>query len=480
MRIGVAYGYVSSNLGDLAINRGTINLLRSVFPGQQYHFVFLNLTETALPAALGSIGDLDGVTYAAALPSAPASRGAQSKLARYLSAPPRFLADARLDDCDLVIYNAGEHLFSYQDSFRADLLWRLLPGMAALAKGIPFATCAATIGPFQEASSRALVQRYFALNDAVSVRDAGSVQEMARLGPQHTVPLLLDPAFFVRDQGLREGPPVVPRLGLVMRLEDFGLRVGPEQSATNLREHRQDGFARSRSLQTALLAIRTFLDRHPRGEVRVFSQVASDLELAQAIHAAAVAEGLGERVTLCQPTDIDDYLRLLSDLSLVVASRFHACILASAIGVPTFGTYFSSHGHKMPGLFEAFGRPQDCVEVTHPDTDRGFVAALGEFFPRAEEAGRLTTAWMLAQKQQMQQWLQRVASGPRRPVDRTQWSELRRQCLTHFEKSLPAGGGIRSACFRTAVRLKLRLSQMPGESLRQFMRQRLRAWLKAS
>jgi polysaccharide pyruvyl transferase WcaK-like protein len=41
-KLALFYGHSSSNIGDLAINCGTVNLLRSVCPGASIDVVFLD------------------------------------------------------------------------------------------------------------------------------------------------------------------------------------------------------------------------------------------------------------------------------------------------------------------------------------------------------------------------------------------------------------------------------------------------------
>ena len=45
MKIGLIYGHVASNLGDLCINRGVISLLNNAFGEYKLHVVFRDPNE---------------------------------------------------------------------------------------------------------------------------------------------------------------------------------------------------------------------------------------------------------------------------------------------------------------------------------------------------------------------------------------------------------------------------------------------------
>ena len=50
MRIGIVYGHISSNYGDIAINHGTAAMLQKLAPHAHVHVVLLNLPESQLAA----------------------------------------------------------------------------------------------------------------------------------------------------------------------------------------------------------------------------------------------------------------------------------------------------------------------------------------------------------------------------------------------------------------------------------------------
>lgn len=138
MRIGIVYGHVSSNPGDLAINYGTAELIRRVVPDAEVHVVLRNPSKDYLDAAKAGFEEIEhlsfGVLHTQDTPVAGVSRD-YAELARaveYVLDPARFIADAGLTGCDLVLYNSGEHLFAYEDRGNGgDLVWRVLPALAA-------------------------------------------------------------------------------------------------------------------------------------------------------------------------------------------------------------------------------------------------------------------------------------------------------------------------------------------------------------
>ena len=134
MKFGLIFGHAASNFGDLAINTGALSLLRELDPECHVHVVFDAPQATYQEAAIASISPLQDVTYAFHPKRIPEkhNRGPLQRLQRYIADPGIFLTDNGLEDCDVLFYNSGEHLFSSREDENAQsLAWRTV---AALAK----------------------------------------------------------------------------------------------------------------------------------------------------------------------------------------------------------------------------------------------------------------------------------------------------------------------------------------------------------
>ncbi len=111
--IALFYGHVARNIGDLAINQGTVNLVRSVFPDAVLRVVLLDVEQSPnLPHSLASFGEGTNVEF---VHFASKSKEASD----YALNPGQFLDDCGCGSVDLVLLAAGEHLFSYSDNNNA-------------------------------------------------------------------------------------------------------------------------------------------------------------------------------------------------------------------------------------------------------------------------------------------------------------------------------------------------------------------------
>ena len=121
MRIGIVYGHISSNYGDIAINYGTAAMLNKLAPGASVHVVLLNLPESQLAAAEAAFKGIEDISFGILRTRDKMRAGISSDYSNlalateYVLDPARFIADAGLTGCDLVLYNSGEYLFAYQD-----------------------------------------------------------------------------------------------------------------------------------------------------------------------------------------------------------------------------------------------------------------------------------------------------------------------------------------------------------------------------
>ena len=94
-RLTVFYGHIASNIGDLAINTGTVDLARAAFPEAQIEFVLLNArTSKFLEMGLASFGE--GVTL-------HYFDSHSSRMKPYLDDPATFFADCGIERPEVVL-----------------------------------------------------------------------------------------------------------------------------------------------------------------------------------------------------------------------------------------------------------------------------------------------------------------------------------------------------------------------------------------
>jgi glycosyltransferase involved in cell wall biosynthesis/polysaccharide pyruvyl transferase WcaK-like protein len=374
-RLALFYGHIASNIGDLAINAGTLNLVRTAEPEAHLDVVLLNAEQSQfLDQGRASFG-CDGSTRFIHF------RSHGERAAHYLSEPGRLLAETGVEDADLVLLAAGEHLFDYGNGENAtNLFWRTLPAYAAAAAGKPCVVLPSTFGPFHGPTSTRLVSGLLEVA-SVAARDAHSHALLRSRFGQQDAPLLLDPAFFLTGADTARTSTAGGVTALAMRSEGWGIRLAKDHRATLAEEFSGSGYRSSRSFQFSLLLCRRILAETDQ-RIRVFVQSAADEELAQAL-IGELGQAAAGRIEAYRPISVHDYLDALRRVDRIVASRFHALVMALSLGVPACGVYFDAHGHKIPGLFAMLGRPERCLELSGTPPDRAAEVVFG----RLAEAG---------------------------------------------------------------------------------------------
>lgn len=407
-KIGVMFGHAASNIGDLAINRGQIELLREAFPGAQFQVCYLNVeTNAYLDDARASFGEDGDVVFSY-------FKSHSEKALSYVADPVKFLQDCGVAEADLIVLSSGEHLFYYGHGENIiSFFWRTLPAYAAKAAGKRCILLPSTLGPFEKAQASRLASCLLRLVDDYAVRDSRSGPILEKtLGLDRVPKVFLDPAFFLRSPAQpidRRDPSSRERsVALVMRAENWGIRLSKELKA-GVGKGGSENVRSTVAFRYANAFLHQVLSA-PDCSVTVFVQTQADDELAQAL-----AEGHGQdgRFVIYRPRSVDDYLRQLSLSDVVVASRFHAIILGAVLGKPGLGVYFNEHGHKMAGLFELIGSPERCINLSTHDT----LAAASESASFALTVPLVDTAVQSRISELRDSTLQWIRQVPERPMD---------------------------------------------------------------
>lgn len=350
-KIRLFYYHVASNIGDLAINEGL--------------FIILN----KLKASEVKVFILDG----------GASPHLKNSLSKDLN--PQFLSGREIDyitfvtksqlqpdfveSCDMIIINSGEHFFQYQHGENDySLFWRLLPALVAAKKNIPVVFFPSTVGPLVTDESKALFRAFLSCCTQGYVRDQCSldyVRSEIALSCCEDVEVTIapDPAFFLELEERKIddlGFPDEGTIALVMRLEDWGIRIKDKERKEKNKQHVSENFVNSVSYRFSCAFIDEILDNSNKNIV-LFSQTLADKKLNIALDKQYSSTG---RVFYNEPSGVQDYLNKLSFVDCVVASRFHALIMGMVVGKKPYGVYFDNHGHKMPGLFSMLDLDRFC------------------------------------------------------------------------------------------------------------------------
>lgn len=362
------YGHVASNWGDLAINAGAVELLRlSGVDLATSTAVLISPSDMFLRQATFTLKGLTTLT----VPVDGTPRGGREEidlLTEYLAEPERFATEVGMSDHDVVILNAGEHLFeSGTGDNVTDLIWRILPGLAAHAIGLPTIQLPATIGPFRSRLGKQIESFLLGGLSAVAYRETES-RRMA--GSGGSVPVLLDPGFSVPALKMPEDrPDHGGLLGIVLRPEDIGIRPGSRRSSFVQKKLRDSEYQDSQAFKLFAATASAQLSRGDR--VRIIVQTRADREISQALfeHLKTTQSSYGDAVEFVDPSGFREFIAALGSLDALVTSRFHAVILALSQGVPSAGVYSETHGHKMPGLFDMLRFADSAVRLDDRDID---------------------------------------------------------------------------------------------------------------
>ncbi|KZL17219.1 MULTISPECIES: polysaccharide pyruvyl transferase family protein [unclassified Pseudovibrio] len=348
--IAIFFGHVASNVGDLAINTGQSELLQKIYPAAVIKFVTLNASGSKFfehaESSFGSEAEVQVTNFSTKNTSA----------LEYALDPALLLKNTETLDADLIVIAAGEHLFSYKDEDNFEVLfWRTLPVFSAQATGKKCIIMPSTFGPFQTSLSKKLIFDLLAFDVCLSARERRSQRLLNTLSGSESVGLFPDPAFFLPSKAphkLNENK----ALAFVLRAKNWGIR---QRSTRKSEINVSDSW-----FQCYMAIIEGFLKKDYR-TCKFLVQTVNDKFLAEKLIAELdLAPSKKEKTFIVEVKSIEHYQSILDGVDVVVASRFHAIIFAVLRAKNVFGLYFEEHGHKMPGLFEFFGYPNLCLNIS--------------------------------------------------------------------------------------------------------------------
>jgi polysaccharide pyruvyl transferase WcaK-like protein len=432
MKAALLYANLSSNLGDEAVTAGSIRLverfggvdeIKVVVPPEQtrrgmearlrrFRERHPHVTLTALDPALASCLGLERVPDALVY----------SLVEQVLSDAEGVLRRSGIDDCDLLVYRGGEHLFGRTPGESVALTARVLPLIAGRLRGRRIACLPSTLGPFTTPLARSMARTFVSSCHALALRETASRAFLADVGaPSHrieSVPSLLDPAFFiVPPEGAApaaestRGP-----IAIVPRLDRYGLRVGRAASRKRIRMLRRLGFWFSSSFSFYRVLIERLLDCTD-AELRIMVQVRADRELAARLVAEVSRRRphAGHRLRVVEPPTLEEHLRALAGSRLVVSSRFHSLVFALMLGCPALGVCFAEHGHKIPGLMEMFGLGGFVVDGSRRQSARA-LALCQEALAAREQLCARSAGTLAMLRADTERWLGAALRSDRAPA----------------------------------------------------------------
>ena len=297
--------------------------------------------------------------------------------------------------------------------------------MLSRLSGTRFVIPSIGAGPIYTRLGKLMIVRSVAAADYVSMRDAHSAELLHSIGVERDLPVRPDMGY---GYALPNGTPAA---------RNEPIRVGVNVMAH--RDPRYGSYGDVRSFNAYLGKMVEFVAQlvESGDEVVLFSsQTSIDPLVADDLLVALKARGLAEHSRLHNAldriADSDDLVRTIKECDYVVAARYHAILLALALGIPTIGL---SYHPKTPDLFAQAGHSEWCLDIDD-FTPQDLLATLGSV--RASDSDEIRTA------------LRAKAADLRAAVER-QFDEIRAR--RGGTGSRPAGGRAearsRARCART-------------------------------
>ena len=365
----VFYGHLGSNFGDLGITLGTINLFKQINPKSNITFVTLPLSRlgniaknyllSQYPDIKFIVYDIDPIQESFAYEDLT-NEFLQSTYEKY-SNDIDFVKQFNIFDMDLVVYNSGEHLFSYKKAETAHLLAWTLPYIVA-SRIVGKSVCLpSTFGPFYSSSAKEIFSKFATESGAVYAREINSMNLFKNEALEGTIKFNYgpDPAFFISEEFIDSIRPVINNksnyLVLVPRLENYGLRAGKEKSKAYITKLRENNFSESEIIHV-YHGIINYISSQEEINLVLLAQTYADVEICNVIYNKICKEKpeLQSRITVIRPQDFGGYLALLGGAKAVITSRFHSIIFSLLLNKCPIGIYSPSHGQKIPGLLNQY------------------------------------------------------------------------------------------------------------------------------
>jgi colanic acid/amylovoran biosynthesis protein len=361
MRVTIVNTCSTLNRGDAAIVLGQIHLLQRHLPG-----VHIALTSKTPALDEGFYAPLGVDVLPPLTPALSAYRGARRKLLGGLRSLAAWGDKRRLIQAvrhsDLVLSCGGGYFYSYRRRLPGTTFWQnIIHAQLALSLNKPLVLLPQSFGPFGSSLARMGVKRLLEARGVprVFAREEISHQLLRRMldGDQRAkIALCPDMALYLDREALGHasggGPLDLPRPVLAMNLREWAF---PEMGDPACRRSKRERYLE------ALCTVACVFTQHHGGSVLVLPQALGPdpseddrgicREFCRRVRACAPGGGV---VQYREPdtSSLAGYVQLLSQSTLLIGTRLHACLLALLAGTPAISVGYQ---HKSPGTMELLG-----------------------------------------------------------------------------------------------------------------------------
>lgn len=395
MRVLILNTCSTLNRGDAAIVLGQIHLLERCLPG-----VRIALTSKTPAIDEAFYGPLGVEVLPPLTPALSAHAGMSAKLlgtaSSLVDGPGKKRLLALLARSDIVLGCGGGSLYSYRRVFPGTTFWQNIVHLRLAAlMGRPLVLLPQSFGPLKSAAARSAVKALLNAGPVVRIlaRERNSCELLRQLVPppqQHRIALCPDMAFYLRrsiawpERPARLARPTTPMLAVNLREWAF-----PECGSAAGRG------ARREACLEAIAAASAFFVERCRGRVVVIPQAlgpdpseddrAICQELVERVRARAGDPTLVEFVNP-GTASLSEYLRLLSQVTLLIGTRLHACLLTMLAGAPAISIGYQP---KSEGTLAMLGLQHLNMNISEISTGRLVSAMESVLADRDEVAAQI-------------------------------------------------------------------------------------------
>lgn len=408
----VFFGHVASNLGDRAINRGVIEMVKAVSPSSRITFLVRGGSSSPhLASSVESMG-LGGNS----IDFVPRSWG-NRKLSNSQEGPKRpFQSNEKVN-----LLSLGELVFGaphWEPELEAWFsIFELLGKQSNPSIALP-----ASFGPFvhqsqAERAVRLLPRNSWAYRDIKSKTQlSSSLGKSAQIGDANSAPVLLDPAFFdafgQRESGSSALIDCENKILVSLRFEGFGIRISPEERRSRNLDAKNSGFAKSLSLEVTTEIVSDLIRESPNALITVLIQSEADVAISRAFAANIKRFFPNQSIILKRPHSVSVLGRLIQEHGTVVSSRFHTLVYALTFGKLAIGVALPELGHKIPGLWELVDAPNELLWNLGPEGEfNNWAGAKSILDIQAESQIRVESSVEALRIQTLEWFSQRIFAG---------------------------------------------------------------------
>jgi colanic acid/amylovoran biosynthesis protein len=376
MRVLILNTCSTLNRGDAAIVLGQIRLLQKYCP--EVHIAITSKTPALDQAFYGPLG----VEVLAPLtPALSVYKDLKSKLvqgARALASwgDKRHLIEA-MRRSDLVLSCGGGYFYSYRRILPGTTFWQnVIHAHLAALLDKPLAFLPQSFGPFGSSLAQRGVKRLLEDQNVLKVftREEASHQLLRRmLGKVYhsKIALCPDMAFYLKENvgqyALKGEPLDLPQPILAMNLRGWAF---PEAGGSASRRLKREEYL------DALTTVAHFFIQRYRGAVVVVPQALGPdpseddrgicTQFCQRVR-ERIPEGHAIEFREPDTSSLTSLMELLSQVTILIGTRLHSCILAFLVGVPAISIGYQ---YKSQGTMDMLGLGRFNTDITDLSSER--------------------------------------------------------------------------------------------------------------